>query len=69
MTMSDADEKGGLLAKAIGPTRRWREYKARVRRLPPDHCAAVEAIEQYMMHFVPTGGDRDAAHRAAPELA
>ncbi|HEU5470694.1 MAG TPA: DUF1048 domain-containing protein [Actinophytocola sp.] len=38
----------------IGPKRQWREYKARVKRLPPNYGAAVEAIERYLMHFVPT---------------
>jgi DNA-binding ferritin-like protein (Dps family) len=32
-----------------------------VRRLPPDYRAAVEAIERYLMHFVPTDGDRAAS--------
>jgi DNA-binding ferritin-like protein (Dps family) len=54
--MSDA-EKGGFISKVIGPKRRWREYKARVRRLPPNYRTAVEAIERYLMHFVPTDGD------------
>nr|WP_285555096.1 DUF1048 domain-containing protein [Streptomyces hygroscopicus] len=54
--MSDA-EKGGLLAKLIGPKKRWRAYKARVKELPESHRTAVEAIERYLMHFVPTDGD------------
>ncbi|MFE3454045.1 DUF1048 domain-containing protein [Nonomuraea sp. NPDC059194] len=58
--MSDA-EKSGFLAKVIGPKRRWRQYKARVRQLPPNYRTAVEAIERYMMHFVPTDGDSDAS--------
>lgn len=58
--MSDA-EKGGFLAKVIGPKRRWREYQARVRRLPPNQRTAVEAIERYLMHFVPTDGDSSAS--------
>jgi DNA-binding ferritin-like protein (Dps family) len=56
MTMSDA-EKGGFIAKVIGPKRRWRQYKARVRQLPPNYRTAVEAIERYLMHFVPADGD------------
>lgn len=54
--MSDA-EKGGFLAKLIGPKKRWRAYKARVKELPESHRTAVEAIERYLMHFVPTDGD------------
>jgi DNA-binding ferritin-like protein (Dps family) len=44
-------EKGGLISKAIGDKRRWREYKARVRELPPTYRTAVDAIERYLMHF------------------
>ncbi|WP_101790784.1 DUF1048 domain-containing protein [Nonomuraea indica] len=58
--MSDA-EKGGFLSKVIGPKRRWREYQARVKQLPPNHRTAVEAIERYLMHFVPTDGDSSAS--------
>ena len=54
--MSDA-EKGGFVAKVIGPKRRWRAYKARVEQLPENYRTAVEAIERYLMHFVPTDGD------------
>jgi DNA-binding ferritin-like protein (Dps family) len=54
--MSDV-EKGGFISKVIGPKRRWREYKARVRQLPPNYRTAVDAIERYLMHFVPTDGD------------
>jgi hypothetical protein len=38
--MSDA-RKGGFISKVIGPKRRWREYKARVRQLPPNYRAAA----------------------------
>jgi DNA-binding ferritin-like protein (Dps family) len=60
MTMSDT-AKGGFIAKMIGPKRRWREYKARREQLPENYRTAIEAIERYMMHFVPTDGDRDAS--------
>jgi len=50
-------EKGGFISKVIGPKRRWREYKARVKQLPEDYRAAVDAIERYLMHFVPADGD------------
>jgi len=45
--MSDA-EKGGLISKVIGDKRRWRQYKARVKQLPPNYRATVEAIERYL---------------------
>ncbi|ROO86949.1 DNA-binding ferritin-like protein (Dps family) [Actinocorallia herbida] len=58
--MSDA-EKSGFIAKVIGPKKRWRAYKARKEQLPENHRAAVDAIERYLMHFVPTDADRNAA--------
>jgi DNA-binding ferritin-like protein (Dps family) len=58
--MSDV-EKGGFISKVIGPKRRWREYKARVRRLPPNYRTAVDAIERYLVHFVPADGDSAAS--------
>ena len=48
--MSDA-EKAGFISKAIGDKRRWREYKARVKRLPPNYRTAVDGIERYLMYF------------------
>jgi DNA-binding ferritin-like protein (Dps family) len=56
MTMSDT-EKSGLISKVIGPKRRWRAYKARVRQLPPNYRAAVDAIERYLMFFGPMDAD------------
>ncbi|MFI7353324.1 DUF1048 domain-containing protein [Streptomyces avidinii] len=58
--MSDV-EKGGFISKVIGPKKRWRAYKARVKELPENRRTAVEAIERYLMHFVPTDGDSNAA--------
>lgn len=45
--MSDT-EKGGFIAKVIGPKRRWRAYKARVRQLPENYRMAVAAFERYL---------------------
>jgi DNA-binding ferritin-like protein (Dps family) len=45
----------------IGPKKRWRAYKARVRRLPPNYRTAVDAIERYLMHFVPADDDSAAS--------
>ena len=64
--MSDA-EKGGFISKVIGDKRRWRRYKARVRQLPPNYRTAVEAIERYLMYFVPT--DEDSAASMFEDLA
>jgi DNA-binding ferritin-like protein (Dps family) len=53
--------KGGFIAKMIGPKRRWRAYKARVRQLPANYRESVEAIERYLMHFGPLEGDSAAS--------
>ncbi|PWK66077.1 DNA-binding ferritin-like protein (Dps family) [Streptomyces sp. CG 926] len=58
--MSDA-ERSGFVARLIGPKRRWWTYRARVKELPGDRRAAVEAIERYLMHFVPTDSDSNAS--------
>ncbi|WP_329572212.1 DUF1048 domain-containing protein [Kitasatospora sp. NBC_01266] len=58
--MSDV-EKSGFISKVIGPKKRWRAYKARVKELPANHRAAVEAIERHLMHFVPTDGESNAS--------
>ena len=47
-----------VFSKMIGDKRRWRAYKARVRQLPENYRMAVDAIERYLMHFVPVDGDR-----------
>jgi DNA-binding ferritin-like protein (Dps family) len=63
--MSDAEENG-LIATMIGPKKRWRAYKARVRQLPEDYQLAVDAIERFLMLFVPT--DRDSAESRFEDL-
>jgi DNA-binding ferritin-like protein (Dps family) len=50
-----------LTAKVIGDKRRWREYKARVRQLPPNYRTAVDAIERYLMYFGAVDGDSAAS--------
>ena len=58
-------EKGGLISKvilkAVGDKKRWRAYKARVRRLPPGCRTAASAVERYLMYFVPAGEDSAAS--------
>ena len=54
-------EKGGFISRVIGPKRRWRAYKARVRQLPENYRAAVDAFERYLMHFGPVDGDNAAS--------
>ncbi|MGI5228687.1 DUF1048 domain-containing protein [Actinoallomurus sp. CA-142502] len=58
--MSDA-ENSGFISKVIGPKKRWRAYKARVKELPESYRTAAEAIERYLMHFVPTDQDSNAS--------
>jgi len=48
---------GRFISKVIGPKKRWRAYKARVRQLPENYRTAVDAIERYLMHYVPADGD------------
>ena len=48
-------------AKVFGDKRRWREYKARTRRLPENYRVAVEAFERYLMYLGPTDGDSAAS--------
>ncbi|AZK92465.1 MULTISPECIES: DUF1048 domain-containing protein [Streptomyces] len=58
--MSDT-ETGGFMAKVIGPKKRWRAYRARIGELPAGHRAAAEAVERYLMHFVPVDADSNAS--------
>ena len=57
--MSDTEK--GFISKVVGDKRRWRQYKARVKRLPPNYRTAVDAIERYLMHFGPVDGDSAAS--------
>lgn len=59
--MMSGAEKSSFISKVIGPKKRWRAYKARVNELPENSRTAVEAIERYLMHFVPTDEDSNAA--------
>ena len=35
----------------LGDKKRWREYKARIKALPPNYHTAIEALERYLMYF------------------
>jgi DNA-binding ferritin-like protein (Dps family) len=50
-----------FISKVIGDKRRWRKYKARARQLPENYRTAVDAIERYLMYFVPADGDSAAS--------
>lgn len=47
----------GFISKVVGDKRRWRQYKARVRQLPPSYRTAVDAVERYLMRFGPIDGE------------
>ncbi|MEV7046071.1 DUF1048 domain-containing protein [Amycolatopsis sp. NPDC051061] len=62
--MSDTEDSGSIskfITLVIGDKRRWRQYKARVKQLPPNYRTAVEAIERYLMHFGMLDGDNAAS--------
>ncbi len=56
-----------LISKLIGDKRRWRQYKARTRKLPQSHRVAVEALERYFMCF--GSEDADTAASMFEDLA
>jgi DNA-binding ferritin-like protein (Dps family) len=59
---SNADVgKGRFISQVIGRKKRWRAYKARVRQLPENYRTAVDAIERYLMHFVPADAESAAS--------
>lgn len=39
-----------VFSKMIGDKRRWRQYKARTRRLPENYRTAIDAVERYLMY-------------------
>jgi DNA-binding ferritin-like protein (Dps family) len=49
-----------LVTGSLEDKRRWRQYKARIRKLPENYRTAVEALERYLMRFGP-GDGADAA--------
>uniref|UniRef100_A0AAU2V172 DUF1048 domain-containing protein n=1 Tax=Streptomyces sp. NBC_00003 TaxID=2903608 RepID=A0AAU2V172_9ACTN len=58
--MSDV-QKSGFISKVIGPKKRWKAYKARVKELPENYRTAVGAIERCLMHYVPISEDSNAS--------
>ena len=57
-----------LASKVVGEKRRWRQYKARVAQLPPNHRAAARAVERYLMHAAGVA-DGETATRMLEDLA
>jgi DNA-binding ferritin-like protein (Dps family) len=64
--MADAD-KAGFISKAVGDKRRWRQYKARTKRLPENYRAAVEALQRYSFYF--GGGTSEGSLTMLEDLA
>ena len=62
--MSEPEDSGFVskfLTLVIGDKRRWRQYKARVKQLPPNYRTAVDGIERYLMHFGSLDSDNAAS--------
>ena len=57
-----------FISKVVGDKRQWREYKARVRQLPPNYRTAVDAIERYLNYYGGTGGDGTALYADLVDL-
>lgn len=45
-----------IVTGSLEEKKRYRRYKARIKRLPEGHRIAVEAMERYLMHFGPVDG-------------
>jgi DNA-binding ferritin-like protein (Dps family) len=56
-----------FISRLIGDKRRWRQYKARTRRLPASYRTAADALERYLMCFGP--GSSDSAASMFEDLA
>jgi DNA-binding ferritin-like protein (Dps family) len=46
-----------FLTRMTAEKRRYRQYKARTKRLPASYRTAVDALERYLMVFGPSDGD------------
>ncbi|MFI7134794.1 DUF1048 domain-containing protein [Nonomuraea sp. NPDC050153] len=45
-----------IVTGSLEEKKRYRQYKARIKQLPENYRAAVEALERYLMHFGPADG-------------
>ncbi|MEV5411230.1 DUF1048 domain-containing protein [Thermopolyspora sp. NPDC052614] len=45
-----------VVTGSLQDKKRYRQYKARIKRLPENYRIAVEAVERYLMHFGPVDG-------------
>jgi DNA-binding ferritin-like protein (Dps family) len=61
-------EKSGFISKVIGDKKRWRQYKARTKQLPPPYRTAIDGIERYLMYAGP-GGDGEGWATMLEDLA
>lgn len=49
------------LSNMVSEKQRWRKYKTRIRKLPANYRATVEALERYLMTFGPGDGANTAS--------
>jgi DNA-binding ferritin-like protein (Dps family) len=42
-----------FISKVVGEKGQWRQYRARVRQLPANYRASVDAMERYLMYLGP----------------
>ncbi|WP_219466294.1 DUF1048 domain-containing protein [Nonomuraea rhizosphaerae] len=45
-----------IITGSLEEKKRYRQYKARIKRLPENYRTAAEALERYLMHFGPADG-------------
>ena len=58
-----------LIIGSFDDKKQWRAYKARVKALPEDYRAAVDAIERYLMHSGDTPAEWSRAATMFDDLA
>ena len=46
-----------FITRMINEKRRWRQYRARVEKLPANYHTAMKGFEHYLMYFAPDSGD------------
>ena len=58
-----------LIIGSFDDKKRWKRYKARVKALPTEYRAAVDAVERYLMHSGDTPSDWNRAAQMFDDLA
>jgi DNA-binding ferritin-like protein (Dps family) len=47
------EDMNRFISKVVGEKGQWRQYRARVRQLPANYRASVDAMERYLMYLGP----------------